>query len=97
MATNYNFEWDPRKARDNRDKHGVSFDEATTVFADEKARLKHDPDQSKAEDRFVLLGFSAKLRVLVVVHAYRQNENEIRLISARRATRNERKQYGQLL
>ena len=91
------FSWDDRKERENRRKHGVSFDEATTVFADEKARLKHDPDHSKAEDRFVLLGFSAKLRVLVVVHAYRQNENEIRLISARKATRNERRQYGQLL
>jgi len=91
------FSWDDRKERENRRKHGISFDEATTVFADEKARLKHDPDHSKVEDRFVLLGFSAKLRVLVVVHAYRQNENEIRLISARKATRNERRQYGQLL
>ncbi len=67
------------------------------MFADEKARLKHNPDHSKAEDRFVLLGFSAKLRVLVVVHAYRQNENEIRFISAHKATRNERRQYEQLL
>ena len=91
------FSWDDRKERENRRKHGISFDEATTVFADEKARLKHDPDHSKAEDRFILLGFSAKLRILVVIHAYRQNKNEIRLISARKATRNERKQYGQLL
>ncbi len=91
------FSWDDRKERENLRKHGVSFDEATTVFADEKARLKHDPDHSSGEDRFILLGFSAKLRVLVVVHAYRQDENEIRLISARKATRNERRQYGQLL
>jgi len=91
------FSWDDRKERENRHKHGVSFDEATTVFADEKARLKHDPDHYRGEDRFILLGFSAKVRVLVVVHAYRQNENEIRLISARKATRNERRQYGQLL
>jgi len=91
------FSWDDRKERENLRKHGVSFDEATTVFADEKARLKHDPDHPSGEDRFILLGFSAKLRVLVVVHAYRQDEKEIRLISARKATRNERRQYGQLL
>ena len=91
------FSWDDRKARDNLRKHGVSFEEATTAFADERARLKHDPDHSHDEDRFVLLGFSAKLRLLVVVHAYRQNETEIRIISGRKATRNERKQYGELL
>ncbi len=91
------FSWDDRKERENRRKHGVSFNEAVTVFADEKARLKHDPDHSRSEDRFILLGFSAKLRMLVVVHAYRQHENEIRLISARKASRNERRQYGQLL
>ena len=81
------FSWDDRKERENRRKHGISFDEATTVFADEKARLKRDPDHSQAKDRFVLLGFSAKLRILVVIHAYRQNENEIRLVSARKATK----------
>jgi len=91
------FSWDDRKERDNQRKHGVSFDEAVTAFADENARLKHDPDHSTQEDRFILLGFSAKLRVLVVVHAYRQEEKEIRLISARKATRNEKKQYGQFL
>ncbi len=91
------FSWDDRKARDNLRKHGVSFEEATTAFADERARLKHDPDHSHDEDRFVLLGFSAKLRLLVVVHADRQNETEIRIISGRKATRNERKQYGELL
>ena len=69
----------------------------TPHLADEKARLKHDPGHSSSEDRFALLGFSAKLRMLVVVHAYRQDENEIRIISARKATRNERRQYGQLL
>lgn len=58
-----------RKARDNQQKRGVSFEEAVTVFADENARLKHDTDHSKNEDRFILLGFSAKLRLLVVVHA----------------------------
>ena len=91
------FSWDDRKARENQRKHGVSFEEATTAFADERARVKHDPDHSRLEDRFALLGFSAKLRLLVVVHAYRNEENEIRIISARRATRNERKQYGQFI
>lgn len=91
------FSWDDRKDRENRRKHNVSFDEAVTVFADERARLKHDPDHSHSEKRFLLLGFSVKLRVLVVVHAYRQNEHEIRIISARKATRNERAQYGQML
>lgn len=91
------FAWDDRKDRENQRKHGVSFKEATTAFADESARLKHDPAHSQEEGRFILLGFSAKLRVLVVVHAYRQGETEIRIISARKATRNERKQYGQLL
>ena len=91
------FSWDDRKERENQRKHGVSFDEAATVFADENARLKHDPDHSQDEDRFVLLGFSAKLRLLVVVHAYRQDEREIRIISARKAVPKERRQYGQFL
>ena len=91
------FSWDDRKERANQRKHAVSFEEATTVFADENARLKHDPDHSQNEDRFILLGFSAKLRLLVVAHAYRQDETEIRIISARKAIRKERKQYGEFL
>jgi uncharacterized DUF497 family protein len=91
------FAWDVAKAEENRRKHGVLFDEATTVFTDENARLKHDPDHSLAEDRFILLGFSSKLRLLVVCHAYRENDEVIRLISARKATPNERKQYGSFL
>ena len=67
------------------------------MFSDESARLKHDPDHAQQEDRFLLLGFSSKLRILVVVHAYRQDETEIRVISARKATRNEQKQYGEFL
>jgi hypothetical protein len=88
------FAWDKAKAAENLRKHGVSFEEASTVFADENARLKRDPDHSQEEDRFILLGFSAKLRMLVVCHAYREEEQTIRLISARKATRKERKQYG---
>jgi hypothetical protein len=89
--------WDDKKERENERKHGVSFGEAATVFADENARLHHDPDHSRGEDRFVLLGLSAKLRLLVVVHVYRQDESEIRIISARKASPKERTQYGQFL
>jgi uncharacterized DUF497 family protein len=91
------FAWDEAKAVENWHKHGVSFEEASTVFADENGRLKHDPDHSQAEDRFLLLGFSAKLRLLIVCHAYRENDEVIRIISARKATPNERKQYGRYL
>jgi len=87
------FAWDKAKAAENLRKHGVSFEEASTVFADENARLKHDPDHSQEEDRFILLGLSAKLRMLIVCHVHRK-EQIIRLISARKATRNESKQYG---
>ncbi|MDD2238163.1 MAG: BrnT family toxin [Kiritimatiellae bacterium] len=95
--TEIRFSWDDRKDRANQSKHGVSFDEATTAFADENARLKHDAEHSRDEDRFILLGFSAKLRILVVAHAYRRNETEVRIISARKATRKERKQYGEFI
>lgn len=88
------FAWDEAKAAENRRKHGVTFEEGSTVFADENARLKHDPDHSQEEDRFILLGFSAKLRLLIVCHAYRENDDVIRIISARKAILNERKQYG---
>ena len=87
------FDWDPVKARENLRKHGIAFDEAETVFTDDQALLIGDPDHSDAEDRFVLLGLSARLRVLVVVHCYRETETVIRLISARKATKDERRQY----
>jgi uncharacterized DUF497 family protein len=91
------FAWDDAEAGENLRKHGVSFEEASTVFADENARLKHDPDHSREEDRFILIGFSANLRLLLVCHAYRENDEVIRIISARKATPNERKQYGSYL
>ena len=91
------FAWDETKAADNLGKHGVSFEEAATVFADENARFKHDPEHSREEDRFILLGFSAKLRLLLVCHAYRESDEVIRIISARKATPNERRQYGSYL
>ncbi len=87
------FDWDKAKNLSNQKKHGISFEEAQTVFVDEKALLMHDPDHSGSEDRFVLLGLSAKLRELVVCHCYRKTEEVIRIISARKATSKEQKQY----
>ncbi|MEP6573996.1 MAG: BrnT family toxin [Gemmatimonadota bacterium] len=87
------FEWDPRKASANLRKHGVSFEEAVGVFSDEHAKLLDDPDHSKDEERFVLLGLSAALRLLVVVHCCRESQDTIRLISARKATRAEQAFY----
>lgn len=91
------FDWDEKKEQANLLKHSVSFEEARTVFFDENARLIADPDHSDQEDRFILLGMSRNLRILVVVHAYRENEELIRLISARKATKTEAKQYQRFL
>ena len=91
--TEFRFEWDPRKAAMNAAKHGVTFEEAQTVFYDEDALLIDDPDHSKAERRFILMGASALARVLVVVHCHRHSGSTIRLISARRAGSKERKPY----
>jgi uncharacterized protein len=87
------FEWDERKNVHNLRKHGVSFEEAETVFLDDQALLLDDLDHSSREDRFVLLGLSAAVRMLVVCHCYRASGNVIRLISARKATATERKGY----
>jgi uncharacterized DUF497 family protein len=87
------FEWDPKKAASNLRKHKVSFDDAQTVFSDERALLINDPDHSEEEDRFVLLGLSSTMRLLVVVHCYRAADNVIRLISARKADAEERSLY----
>jgi len=91
------FEWDEKKSVSNKKKHGISFEEAQTVFIDENALLIYDPDHSIEEDRFVLLGMSFKWRLLIVCHCYRKNENIIRIISARKATRAEQKQYWERL
>jgi uncharacterized DUF497 family protein len=91
------FTWDPAKAKLNEKKHGVSFEEAQTIFYDDNARFEHDPDHSQDEDRFILLGMSAKFRILVVCHCYRSDDEEIRLISARKATKQERKEYEEFL
>ena len=89
------FEWDLAKESANRRKHGVSFEEAESVFADDLGLLIHDPDHSEDEDRFVLLGLSSLLRALVVCHCYRHGNDVIRIISARKADRRERLLYGQ--
>lgn len=87
------FEWDEAKNRSNRRKHGISFEEARTAFLDENARVVPDPDQSEDEERFVLLGLSISLRVLLICHCYRKEDEVIRIISARKADRDEIKQY----
>lgn len=87
------FEWDGRKAAANLKKHGVSFDEAKSVFFDERAKLIDDPDHSDDEDRFVLLGMSSTVRLLLVCHCYRSEGNVIRIISARKAISKESKSY----
>ena len=90
---NITFEWDAAKASLNKKKHGVSFDEAKTVFFDEHAKIIHDPDHSENEERFVMLGLSLATRILVVMHCYRKKDRVIRIISARKATQKESMQY----
>ncbi|MBE9246024.1 BrnT family toxin [Microcystis aeruginosa LEGE 00239] len=87
------FEWDIEKNRVNQKKHGVSFEEAKSVFYDDKAIQFWDDDHSEQEDRFLLLGKSYKMRILLIVHCYREEESVIRIISARKATKNESQQY----
>jgi len=87
------FEWDEAKNAENQRKHGVSFEEAESVFFDERALLIQDPDGASGEDRFVLLGMSGALRILLVCHCYREREAVIRIISARKADRAERADY----
>ena len=88
------FEWDEAKNRQNIRKHGVSFEEAQTVFLDDHAIRFYDPDHSQDEDRFIMLGISFNLRILVVCHCYKENDSVIRIISARKATRQEAQHYG---
>ncbi len=87
------FEWDENKSRANKRKHKVAFDEAQTVFVDENAIRFFDPDHSADEDRFIMLGMSFTLRVLVVCHCYRENDSVIRIISARKADKREQASY----
>lgn len=87
------FEWDPRKARTNHRKHGVTFEEAATAFGDASSLTIHDPDHSTEEQRFVLLGLSERGRLLAVAHTDR--DDRVRIITARKATKAETRAYGE--
>ena len=87
-----NFEWDGKKSASNQRKHGVSFEEAESAFADEFGRLIADPDHSDQEDRFILMGLSSRLRLLIVCHCYRHHDI-VRIISARKTNASERAEY----
>ena len=87
------FEWDPGKDNANQRKHGVSFEEAQSVFFDENAVQFYDEENSGHEDRFLMLGISLQSRVLLVCHCERESGSVIRIISARKATKSERKFY----
>ncbi len=89
------FEWDENKNEINKKKHKISFEEAKTVFFDEEALLISDPEHSEEEERFIILGLSQRSNLLVVCHCYRACETVIRIISARKATKTESKQYSQ--
>jgi len=91
--TGIRFEWDKKKSRENKRRHGVSFEEAQTVFLDENAIRYFDPDHSHDEDRFIMLGMSYTLRVLVVCHCYHVDDTVIRIISARKANAKEATVY----
>ena len=87
------FSWDDRKNRANQAKHRVRFEEAQSIFFDEHAIEYYDPDHSESEDRFLMLGHSYRIRVLVVSYTLRKDGTEIRIISARKATKKEQKAY----
>lgn len=87
------FEWDEKKNKINQKKHKISFSEAKTVFYDEKALVIDDPEHSEEEERFIILGLSNKANLLVVCHCCRESDTVIRIISARKATATETKQY----
>ena len=97
MTEAIRFSWDEKKSQSNLRKHGISFDEALTVFDDIYARLIPDPDHSEVEERFILLGLSVKSHILTVVHCYRDKDNIIRIISARKSTKKEEKKYKEYL
>jgi uncharacterized DUF497 family protein len=90
---NIPFVWDPHKNEINIEKHDIDFEEAKSVFFDENARVIYDPDHSVQEDRFIILGLSEKLRLLVVCHCYRESDSIIRIISARKASKKEAQAY----
>ncbi len=93
----YNFEWNPNKAKTNKAKHGISFEDAATVFKDSRALTLFDEKHSEYEDRWITLGLAASGRLLVVCHTYNEINAEnciIRIFSSRKATRREADEYG---
>ena len=90
-----NFEWDENKNKINKNKHGISFEEAKTVFCDEFAILFDDPDHSEEEERFLIIGTTNKEKICIVSHCYREKDSIVRIISARKATKTERKIYNE--
>lgn len=93
---NYHFEWDPKKAASNKKKHGINFEKATAVFKDENAISIFDEEHSDKEERWITIGLDPETKVLVVIHTYitlEQDAVKIRIISARKANKNEEKQY----
>jgi hypothetical protein len=91
------FVWDEKKAESNLKNHKISFKEAQTVFSDPNARMIFDPEHSGDEDQFILLGISSGLKLLVVCHCYQEDDMVIRIISARKANKNEQTQYRSFL
>lgn len=90
---NIRFEWDENKNQINQIKHKISFEEAQTVFGDEEALVINDPDHSEEEERFIILGYSNKANLLIVCHCYRKSDTVVRIISARKASKAEERQY----
>ena len=90
------FSWDSKKAKDNFKKHKVSFEEAKTVFYDATAKITYDPDHSKNEDRYILIGYSQRSQLLFVVHVYKGSDEIIHIISARKATNKEKRDFEEL-
>lgn len=88
------FDWDESKNAINQSKHGIDFYEASSVFYDEMAILFDDPEHFEIEDRFIILGLSSQANILIVCHCYRENDNVIRIISARKATKKEGDRYA---
>jgi len=88
------FDWDKDKAKANVGKHRVTFNDAMTAFGDANAIIKDDDEHSLDEERFILLGISKESHLLMVCHCYRDNDNVIRIISARKANRHEENEYG---
>ena len=90
------FKWDATKNKANQQKHGVSFEEASTVFYDPLAKLGHDPDHTDQEERYILIGHSNKNNLLFVVHVYKESADTVRIISARKATKKEKSDFENL-